>query len=84
MLAFNYSCKRYKFSDFSIGINTQLLVNKIFDQYFLTDTESIQNPDELIQRWILKNLVCLAASPKSVMVASNSAPNFGLEDFFSS
>ena len=33
------------------------------------------------QRRILKNLFCLAASPKSVMVATNSAPNFYLEDY---
>ena len=31
-------------------------------------------------RWILKKLFCLAASPKSVMVATNSAQNFDLED----
>ena len=31
----------------------------------------------------LKKLFCLADSPKSVMVATNSAPNFDLEDFFS-
>ena len=36
------------------------------------------------QRWILKKLFCLAASPKSVMVATNSAPNIDLEDYFSS
>ena len=34
------------------------------------------------QRWILKKLLCLAASLKSAMVATNSAPNFDLEDFF--
>ncbi len=32
-------------------------------------------------RWILKNRFCLAASSKSVMVATNSLPNFELEDF---
>ena len=32
----------------------------------------------------LKKTFCLAASPKSVMVTTNSTPNFDLEDFFSS
>ena len=34
------------------------------------------------QRWILKKLVSLAASPKSVKVSTNLAPNFDLEDLF--
>ncbi len=35
------------------------------------------------QLWdgFLKKLFCLAASPKSAMVATNLAPNFDLEDF---
>ena len=32
-------------------------------------------------RWILKKVVCLAAPPKSVMGATNLAPNFDMEDF---
>ena len=36
------------------------------------------------QKWILKKKICSAASPKSVMVATNSALNFDLEDIFSS
>ena len=35
------------------------------------------------QRWILKKkLFCLAALPKSLMVATNLAPNFDFEFFF--
>ncbi len=34
------------------------------------------------QRWILKKLFRIAASPKSIMVATDLAPNFDLEDFF--
>ncbi len=33
-------------------------------------------------KFFKKNFFCLAASPKSVMVTTNSAPNFDLEDFF--
>ncbi len=34
--------------------------------------------------WILRKLICLAGESKPAMVATNLAPNFDLEDFFSS
>ncbi len=41
----------------------------------------VQIITQIYLTWILKKLFCLAASPKSVMVATNSAPNFDFEDF---